>query len=209
MAGLLVLGIAIAVHLMGLSREEYIVSALSIPVAVAGLIWFLHGPFLLKRLWFPVVFLLFMVPFPWGEGLDARLQALTTQQAGWVLGALGVKAHVVGAQITLANARFEIGAACSGLRSTMALLTVGTVVTYLIDGPRWAKPILVLAIVPIALVSNLMRVVSLLLVALWFGTRVAMDYYHFAAGIVLFLCAVGLFLAVAKLLGCVRMARAI
>lgn len=204
-AGLLILGIAVATHVAALSRDNYLVSALTIPVAVAGLLWFLHGLPLLRRLWFPVAFLVLMVPFPWGEGLDARLQAFTTRLAGWVLGLIGVKAQVLGAQISLAGSTFVVGAACSGFRSTMALLTVGTVATYLLTGPRWAKVVLVLAIVPVALTSNLVRVVSLLLVAHQFGTQVAMDYYHFVAGMVLFLCAISLFLGIARLLGCMGM----
>ena len=91
----------------------------------------------------------------------------------------------------------------------MSLLTVGTVLAYLLGGPRWGKALLVLAIVPIALASNLMRIVSLLLVALWFGARVAMDYFHYPAGFLLFLSATLLFLLLARVLGCWRPAPSI
>jgi exosortase len=202
--GLLVLGVAVAVHVVALAGDDYVASALTIPVAVAGLLWLLHGLPLLRQLWFPVAFLVFVAPFPWGEVLDARLQALTTALAGWLLGLVGVEARVVGAEISLAGSTFEVGAACSGLRSTMALLTVGTVAAYLLDGPRWARGLLVPATVPIALVSNLARVVSLLLVARRFGARVALDCFHLAAGVLLFLCAVGLFLGLARVMGCGR-----
>ncbi len=200
--GLLALGLAVATHLAALSHGNYLVSALTIPLAVAGLIWFLHGLPLLRRLWFPVLFLVGLVPFAWGEGVDARLQAFSAGLAGSVLTLLGIKAHVLGAQISLANSTFEVGTACSGLRSSIALLMVGSLATYLLSGPRWAKAVLVLAIVPVALASNLLRLVSLLLVAYQFGTQVAMDYFHFGAGLVLFLCAVLLFLGLARLLGC-------
>jgi exosortase len=207
--GLLLLGLAVAAHLFALSRGSYLVSALTIPIAAAGLIWFLAGLPALRQLWFPVLFLLLMIPFSWGETADARLQAVTARLAAGLLSLLGVKADVWGARITLPGSTFEVGAACSGLRSTMALLTVGTVLAFLLGGPRWGKALLVLAIVPIALASNLMRIVSLLLVALWFGARAAMDYFHFAAGIVLFLCALSLFLLLARLLGCARPAESI
>jgi exosortase len=200
--GLLALGLAVAAHLAALSYGNYLVSAMTIPLAVAGLLWVLHGLPLLRRLWFPVLFLVWLVPFPWGEGMDARLQAFSAGLAGSVLTLLGIQAHVLGAQISLANLTFEVGTACSGLRSSMALLMVGSLAAYLLRGPRWAKAVLVLAIVPVALASNLLRLVSLLLVAYQFGTQVAMDYYHFAAGLVLFLCAVLLFLGLARLLGC-------
>ena len=200
--GLTLLALALAGHLLASLGGTPILSALTIPLAVAGLIWFLHGVPLLRRLWFPIAFLVFMVPFSWGEGFDARLQVITTRVAGEVLGLLGVQAQVLGARIGLAGTTFQVGAECSGLRSTMALLMVGTVTAYVLSGPRWAKLLLVLAIVPIALVSNLVRVVSLLLVARQFGVRVAMDYYHSVAGIVLFVCAVLLFLGTARLLKC-------
>jgi exosortase len=202
--GLLLLGLAVAAHVFALSRGSYLASALTIPLAAAGLIWFLAGLPTLRQLWFPVLFLLFMVPFSWGETVDARLQAVTARLATGVLGQLGVKADLWGARISLPGSTFEVGAACSGLRSTMALLTVGTVLAFVLDGSRWGKALLVLAIVPIALASNLVRIVSLLLVALWFGVGVAMDYYHLAAGIILFLCALSLFLMLARLLGCTR-----
>lgn len=206
-AGLALMAVAVAVHVFAWVQNNPLLSAFTLPFTAAGLIWFLYGPALLKQLWFPLLFLFFMLPFPWGEGVDARLQAITTRLAGGLLGLLGVKAYVLGAQITLAGSTFEVGAACSGFRSTMALLTVGTVTAYLLSGPRWAKALLVLAIVPIALASNLVRIVSLLLVARSFGTRVAMDYYHWVAGMVLFLFAMLLFLGLARLLRCTPVER--
>jgi exosortase len=202
--GLFLLGAAVAAHVFALSRGSYLASALTIPLAAAGLIWLLAGLPALRQLWFPVLFLLFMVPFSWSETADGRLQAVTARLAAGVLGLLGIKTGLLGAEISLPGSTFEVGAACSGLRSTMALLTVGTVLAFLLGGPRWGKALLVLAIAPIALASNLVRIVSLLLVALWFGDRVAMDYYHYPAGILLFLCATALFLLLARLLGCTR-----
>jgi exosortase len=202
--GIFLLGAAVTAHVFALSRGSYVASALTIPLAAAGLIWLLFGLPTLRQLWFPVLFLLLMVPFTWGETADARLQAVTARLAAGVLGLLGIKTGLLGAEIALQGSTFEIGAACSGLRSTMALLTVGTVLAYLLGGPRWGKALLVLAIVPIALASNLVRIVSLLLVARWFGARVAMDYVHYPAGFLLFLCAISLFLLLARVLGCRR-----
>jgi hypothetical protein len=73
--GLFLLGLAAAVHVFALSRGSYLASALTIPLAAAGLIWLLGGLPVLRKLWFPLLFLLFMIPFSWGETADARLQA--------------------------------------------------------------------------------------------------------------------------------------
>ena len=81
--GLILLGVAVAAHVFALSRGSYLASALTIPLAAAGLIWLLFGLPTLRQLWFPVLFLLFMVPFTWGETADARLQAVTR---GWLPG---------------------------------------------------------------------------------------------------------------------------
>ncbi len=89
-----------------------------------------------------------------------------------------------------------VGAQCSGLRSIVTLLTLVALVVFMVQGPWWSKALLALSSVPIAILGNMLRVSSLLGVANIWGADVGFKYYHDYSGIVFFLSALLLLVAV-------------
>jgi exosortase len=200
--GLIPAMLGLGVYLYALIERAYFVGSLAIIPVIAGLVWFLLGAAVLRRQWFPIAFLVFMVPLPFVEPLSVPMAQFTGGIAAGVVKLLGVPITVNGAQVTLPNAALVVGAQCSGLRSIVTLLTLVTLVIFVVEGKPWATGLLALTSIPIAVLGNVLRVASLLVVANIWGADAGFKYYHDYSGIVFFASALGLLLLASWLLGC-------
>ncbi|HUW10407.1 MAG TPA: exosortase/archaeosortase family protein, partial [Anaerolineae bacterium] len=115
--GLIPLGLGLVAYLVALLSKAYFVAALALIVLLVGLVWLFLGTRALRRLAFPLGFLIFMVPLPFVERASLPLQLLTGVCSTAVARVVGMDASVKGAQVTLPNVDLVVGAQCSGLRS--------------------------------------------------------------------------------------------
>ncbi len=189
-------------YLWSLLQSAYYIGAIGFVLFLAGLIAFLWGLEALKKLWFPVVFLLLMIPFPFVERASYPLQKLTGIYATHLARLIGIDATVSGAQVSLPKAHLVVGAQCSGLRSIVAMLTLSVLFVYIVEGSLWKKLIVLLSAFPAAIAGNILRVASLLFVANIWGADRGFEYYHDYSGIVFFVSALILLFVIAGALGC-------
>lgn len=201
-AGLVPAGVGLAVYLYALTQAAYFVATLALLAVLAGVIWYLLGPAALRRLAFPLAFLVFMIPLPFVEPLSVPLAQITGAISAAVVRLFGVSITVNGAQVSLPNAQLVVGAQCSGLRSIVTLLTLVGLVVFVVEGPWWSKALLALSSIPIAALGNVLRVSSLLGVANVWGADTAFQYYHDYSGIVFFASAVVLLILFSRWFGC-------
>ena len=200
--GLIPLGLGLVGYLVALLNKAYFLAALALIVLLAGLAWFFLGTRGLRRLTFPIGFLIFMVPLPFVERASLPLQLLTGSCSTAVARVVGVDATVRGAQVTLPNVDLVVGAQCSGLRSIVALFTLVAIFIYMLDGPWRGRLLLVLSATPVAILGNIFRVASLLWVADTWGAGAGMTYYHDYSGFVFFLFAFALLLLLSRAFQC-------
>ncbi len=203
--GLVLLATALLVYLIALFQRAFFVAALSMIFLLIGIIWYLWGGATLRRLAFPLTFLVFMVPLPFVEASSLPIAQFTGRLASGVIQALGVDVFISGAAVTLPNANgstLVVGAQCSGLRSIVALLTLVAVFAYVVEGGWPHKLLLALSAIPIAIAGNILRVASLLGVATRWGVDAGFTYYHDYSGIVFFLFAFACLILFAGLLRC-------
>jgi exosortase len=200
--GFVIALLGLIVYLYALLQRAYFVASLGMIAILAGLIGALLGMAALRRMAFPLLFLVFMIPLPFVEPLSVPLAQTTGAISAGVVRLCGVPITVNGAQISLPNAALVVGAQCSGLRSIVTLLTLVGLVVFLVQGPWWAKALLGASSVVIAAFGNLLRVTSLLAVANAWGADAAFRYYHDYSGIVFFLSALALLVLFSRLLGC-------
>lgn len=197
-AGLWVLGGGLLLYVLATSWLVNFVSALSMLVVLAGLSIYLFGLAVTRALWFPVVFLLYMVPLPKFSIIYITfwLKLLVASLAADVVEVVGIPVLLDGAYLTLPNGVIEIENACSGLRSLIALTSLGAVYAYLAPLSTARKWILLVAAVPIALAANLIRVVAMVLVSYQYGPRGrAFEWTDFTTGLLVFALAfLGLYL---------------
>jgi exosortase len=184
--GVVLLAAAMLMYLWAFSNSALYLAALAAPIVLAGLIWTLGSWRLLRRLIFPILLLMLAVPLPFIERATLPLAMWTGVCSGGMLNWLGSDVVITGAAVTLPNTTLSIGAQCSGINSIISLLAVTIVAAYLFEGPLWGRLLLVAAAVPLAMLGNVLRVASLIVVAQQFGVDAAFDFYHTYSGIFFF-----------------------
>jgi exosortase len=199
---LVLLAAALGVHLWALLWRAYYLSALMLPLALGGLLIARSGWQTARRFLFPLAFLVFLIPLPLAERFGPALESWAATSATALATALGIAARNEGAQVFLPNAAFSVGIPCGGLRSIIAIVTLVALWTYITRGRAWARLLLLLAAIPIALAANTLRLTLLFAIASLWGASAGLDYFHAWSSPVLFFRAFALLLALAKLIGC-------
>ncbi len=171
--------------------------------ALMGLVLLLAGRKVFEILLFPMGFLLLMVPLPQSL-VNIIAFPLQLIAAGWAVGSLqtfGIPALLEGNIIHLAHTQLFVAEACSGLRSLMALLTLGVVFAqFFRPGQLIQQMLLIGSTIPIAIVVNAVRVSLTGILAHNFGRDTATGFIHEFQGMITFAMAFVLLLGEARLL---------
>jgi exosortase len=186
---LLVLG-ALGVYLLGLGAGSTPLQGLGFVAAVAGLVvsfWGLAG---LRRLAFPVGFLLFMVPLPPEllSPLIVKLQLVVSSVSVEVLQVLGYSVLREGNVLVLPGGKsLFVAEACSGITSIVTLTPLGVTLAYFTESTWGRRLVIIVAVIPLAMLGNLIRVVMTVLAAEAYGVeRVTQSALHDLAGLLTF-----------------------
>lgn len=156
------------------------------------------GATVLRRLWFPLFYLLFLVPPPYEIilVLTRALKLWISSAAVDVLSVAGFQVASSGTTLYIDQYELLVAAACSGMNSLVSLMAIGLFYIYLRHQADWRyAALLSLPVVPIAIGANLLRVIILLLVTKYLGNEVAQGIVHEAAGFTMFACALLLLIA--------------
>ena len=173
-----------------------------IPV-LAGLLLFFGGRRALKAAWFPLLFLLFMIPLPADlvSMVTAPLKSAVSTVAAWLLYGLGYPVGRSGVILTVGQYQLLVADACAGLNSMFTLESLGLLYMNLMNYKSPTRNVaLALLIIPISFVANVVRVMILVLVTYHFGDAAGQGFVHGFAGMVLFLVALTLILTTDRLL---------
>ena len=156
------------------------------------------GPAIMRSLWFAVLYMGFLVKPPYGTvaELTQPLQIGISNLSVHLLSALGYPVVKSGVTIQMAQYELLVQQACAGLGSLVTLLAIGLLYVHLTaPAGRGRTAALLLAIIPIALLANLLRVLLLLLLTYHVGDGVAQSVAHDAAGLFTFILSLlGMFL---------------
>lgn len=195
--------VAVAFHLAGVLTGELYASRLSLVLSLAGLALYFGGWAWLRALAFPIGLLLLALPVPSiiFNPLAFRLQLLASDYATRVIQLCGIPALREGNIIELAALKLQVVEACSGIRSLMTLATLAVVYGYFFERHWWRRVVLVLAVPPIAVLTNAARVAVTGVLAHTRGAAVAEGFLHGFSGTLVFVAAVLLLLACAQTLG--------
>lgn len=187
-AGLWMVISGLLIHIVSTSLQVAFVSGFSFVFVLYGLILFLFGKEMMRNLVFPVLFLLAMVPLPLVliGNLTVKLKLLAASLSTFVLNGIGFRCILDGSTIRMPSSYLEVAAPCSGLRSLISLLTLGLLFAYAMKVSYTKKAILFLSSVPIALASNVTRIVMLGVVNDLYGQKIAMGAFHDFTGFLVF-----------------------
>ncbi len=181
-------------------------------LVVGSVLLILGGQPALRTAWFPWLYLLFMVPLP-ATLVDALTGPLKQVISVLVVDGLYLIGYPIarsGVMISVGPYQLLVADACSGLNSMFSLAALGTLFVHLVAGQR--RPLhvalLIASIIPIAFAANVVRVIALVLVTYHLGDEAGQGFLHGAAGIVLMLVALSIFVSLDQLLGWVLGRRA-
>lgn len=192
----------ILAHLVSTRFQVSFVSGFSLIVVILGLLLLSLGKDYLRQLMFPVVFLVFMIPLPMLliANFSFRLKIFAAQVSTFVINRLGISAIREWSVIKTAHSQIMVEDPCSGIRSLIALIALGALMAYFSNLSKVKKTILFISSIPIAIATNIIRIVALSLVSEIYGDKFATGLFHNVMGILVFVFAfIGLVL-VAKLL---------
>jgi exosortase len=135
----------------------------------------------------PLLFLVFMLPLPTfaEQRLLSPLQHIAAVMSNYTLQTLGLESFLSGNQITIdGNIPLNVAEACSGLRMSTIFLAMAVAMIMIIERPIWQKAIIVMSSIPIAIVTNMIRIVTtgLMMKALGPDSEFAKDFFHDMAG---------------------------
>ncbi len=204
MWGAVLVGFALLLHLLGSIFYVFSVSGFSILFLVLGVCLFIFGQNITRVIFFPLAFLVFMFPLPMAFiEIVAYPMKMVVAQAGTGLARLaGIPILREGFLISIPSGELVIGNPCSGLRSLIAFLALGAVFAYVTDLSAVRKVLLFLSAVPVALISNIVRVPILIFLEHFFGLNAASpdSPWHMASGLFTFFVALMLLLFMARCL---------
>lgn len=144
---------------------------------------------------FPFLYLAFLIPIP-GWILDqitAPLRMLVSAVSTGLLEFAGYPIARQGIVISIAQYQLLVEDACSGMNSLIGLVAVMLFYIYIIHRASIRYTVaLGAAIVPIAVIVNIVRVMALILLTYYAGDEVAQGFLHVTTGIVLFAAALAL-----------------
>ncbi len=160
-----------------------------IPV-ILGVLLVTLGMSAARALWFALFFLIFIVPLP-GFIVDAAtgpLKQYISVIAEQVLYAAGYPIARSGVVLSVGQYQLLVADACSGLHSMFSLSAMGLLYLYLMQHTSVARNLIMMAaILPIAFVANIVRVMVLILVTYHMGDEAGQGFLHGFAGIMLFI----------------------
>lgn len=193
----------------GTAGAELFVQRISLVVMLASVVIYFFGFRLMRVVAVPLMLLILAIPIPQiiFNRIAFPLQLFASRCAVAAMSFFSIPVLRQGNVIELMPLgasepkKLAVVEACSGIRSLMTLVTLAVVYAYF-TGPR--KPgkfgtfrfvTLVLAAVPIAILTNALRVSGTGVLAHYYGTRVADGFFHSFSGWVIYIVAAALLFA--------------
>lgn len=167
----------------------------TLPITVAGCVWVLYGWPCLRWSLPAIAFLYFMVPLPYRaeSWLSVPLQTFATKISTAALVFLGQPAIAEGNTILLGEQTLFVEEACSGLRIFVGIFALAFAFVLFSRWSWWQKGIVLLAVLPVAITANVIRIVTTALLYQWVSSAAAHRFSHDLAGFVMIPLAAALF----------------
>src|SRR6266536_568526 len=198
----------------GTAGAELFIQRISLVLILAGTVIYFWGFHLLRLLLVPLGLLLLAIPIPAiiFNKVAFPLQLFASRCAVWSMGLFDIPVLRQGNVIELLplgareTKKLEVVEACSGIRSLMTLVTLAVIFAYFThprdegpgDGPRasgwkgygfWRSVVIVLSAVPIAILTNALRVSGTGVLAHYYGTEIADGFFHSFSGWIIYIVA--------------------
>ena len=197
--GLPLIIFALLLYVFAHLAEILTVASFSMVLLIAGVVMYLYGLLMLKKLLFPMFLLLFMIPIPAQiySSLTIPLQLFVTKASVWIGALIGVPVYREGNVIHLPDRTMQVVQACSGLRSMISLMTLSAILGYFTLRSNFMRVILFFSGIPAAIFVNIIRVLLMILAFYYFNFDLTKGTTHTIFGLIIFILAL-IFVALTK-----------
>jgi len=193
----------LVLYIIGRSQDILIFEIGSAIWLLAAFILLMRGSAALKTQWFPLFFMLFMIPLPGGivDALTMPMKMAVSYVAENILFWAGYPIARTGVILQIGQYKLLVADACAGLHTLFTLEALGLLYLNIIRHDALFRNVtLAILIVPISFTANVIRVMVLTLITYHFGDEAGQGFLHGFAGMVLFLSALLLIIGVDSLL---------
>jgi exosortase len=179
--GLLLVALGLALHVLGYMAQQPRISIVALFTGIYGLMGLAWGPQWLRESFFPFCLFAFCVPLGWlAVNITFPLRLLVCRIVELISGyLLQIDIRRVGTALIdpTGHYQYDVAAACSGIRSLFA--TVAVAIIYAMLGYRawWKRGVLIAAALPLAVLGNVVRMLSIIIAAEIWGQD-AGNYVH-------------------------------
>jgi len=186
--GLPLVFVGTLLYLFALLSQVPTLIALAMFLTLVGVVVYLAGPAALKVLAVPLLLFAMLIPVP--EQLYTQLtfplQLKVSQASEFIIRLFGVTIFRDGNIMHIPEKSFEVVEACSGLRSVITLMTLSIIMGYFMLRSTAGKILLLLGSIPAAILVNLIRVVTMVLLYHFFGLDLTEGALHTISGLAVF-----------------------
>jgi exosortase B len=192
--GISILIFGLLLYVLGRSQQIAIFEIGALAPILAGTLLAMRGRKSLRAFWFPLLFIVFMLPLPstLTDAMTGPLKQHVSAIAENILYAAGYPIARNGVMLTVGQYEMLVADACSGLNTMFSLSALGLLFMYITARASWLhNALMLISILPIAFIANVVRVLILILITYHFGDEAGQGYLHGSAGIVLLLVSVG------------------
>ena len=168
--------------------------AASLLPCLAGIAVLFGGWPALRWAWLSIAFLIFMIPLPYRleTALSHPLQGIATRGSVYVLQTLGLPALAEGNRILLNRGPIEVVEACNGLAMILVSFAFATALAIVISRPWLDRAVLLLSAIPVAVITNVLRITATGVAQEWGSPEAAHAIFHDLAGWLMMPVALGL-----------------
>jgi len=199
---LLALGACLGIFMVARITGILEVEAFAMYGALVAGAYMLVGPAVIRTIWFPLIYLAFTLPPP-DSVVAAVTQPIKIAISSWAVSLLynlGYPVASSGVTIQIGQYQLLVAAACAGLSSIVTLTALCLFYVYLRHRSNvMAFVVISLAAIPVAVISNFVRVLALVLITYHFGDAAAQGFLHDFAGLLMFSVALVTIFGVDKL----------
>jgi exosortase len=194
---------------LAISVQGPLDAVLKSELRILGVILLVHAGFLycygrktFARAIFPMMLLFVAIPLPpaLADRLIAVLQRSSAVLCYWLFSILGTPAYRDGIVLSIPGATIEVAKECSGINSSVALLLTVLFVAYESLESTWRRTILVLFVIPLSIAKNVIRIVTLTLLAVYVDRGFLTGKLHHRGGTVFYLVSLAALYPVYRLL---------
>jgi exosortase len=185
--------VGLAVHLLGYILQQGRVSIIGLLFFGWGAIGFAGGTRWARAAAFPVGFMVFAIPLNVLDTLGFHMRLGVIETSYHLAHLVGIEVIRNGTQLLSPDGsyQYDVAAACSGMRSLMALAALSLLLGYLSFRATWARALIGLLCFPYAFIGNVVRIFSIVVAGAWQGQE-AGAVVHEWFGFIIFVIVLGL-----------------